>query len=212
MPRQLAAANRRPKRSRPIIDELPYIDIRTLGRRKLFPGDWHATNVLPNVSLAYPGLRSLSLTRTAITVTFNHGHSQTIAIRWYRPGLGGCRPIGQCGCKRTAFRLYRVYGALVCKRCTGGVYASQTRNSKGRRYVQAARIRTFVGGLPNVGGVFPAKPKNMRWGTYHRIRAQCLSLEANLPRNKQSKRIIGRLLQPRQRYRTWATAAVANSG
>src|SRR6516164_1035102 len=113
MPWQLARA-RRPKRRepRPLIDSLPLVDIRTLGRKRLFPDDWHGTNVLPNIGLVYPGISSLKLTRGAITANFYGAGQQIILIRWYSPGLGGLRPIGQCGCKRTAFRFYRVNGRL----------------------------------------------------------------------------------------------------
>ena len=133
MPPQLARA-RRPKRHEPrqLIDTLRFLDIRTLGRRKLFPNNWHGTNVLPNVGLVYPGISSLKLTRAAITANFYGGNQQVIPIRWYSPGLGGLRPVGQCGCKRTAFRFYRINAKFVCKRCCGGIYASQTRNADTR--------------------------------------------------------------------------------
>jgi hypothetical protein len=190
-----------------LIDSLPFIDIRTLGRKRLFPPDWHGTNLLPNIGFVYPGISTLKLTRGAITANFYGGNQQIIPIRWYSPGLGGLRPIGQCGCKRTAFRFYRVNGRLVCKRCCGGIYASQTRNSNTRSLLQAERIRRFVNPLSEIGKPFPKKPVNMFWQTYYRLRAQCLSLESRLRRKRwHSKRITDLTLRPRQRYRTWAIA------
>lgn len=207
MPPQLARA-RRPKRHEPrqLIDTLRFLDIRTLGRRKLFPNNWHGTNVLPNVGLVYPGISTLKLTRGAITANFYGGNQQVIPIRWYSPGLGGLCPIGQCGCKRTAFRFYRINAKLVCKRCCGGIYASQTRNADTRPLLQAERIRRFIHPLSEIGQPFPKKPVNMFWQTYNRLRVQCLSLESRLPRKYHSKRITDLTLRPRQRYRTWAMA------
>jgi hypothetical protein len=213
--RGLQARRRRP-RQRQLIDELPYIDIRTWGRRKMFPGDWFKTNVFPDIGLVHPGLRSLATTRAAITVTFDTGgHQQTIPLTWYTPHLGGYRPVGQCRCKRTAFRFYRMRGALICKQCArraGAVYASQTRDADTRPRLQASRLRIFIGGPPNITGRFPSKPANMRWRTFNRLKERCLALEARPQRPSKQKHIDRAILRPRQRYRTWATAAVANSG
>src|SRR5262245_59969296 len=179
MPPQLARA-RRPRRRepRPLIDSLPFLDIRTLGRKRLFPSDYYGTNVLPNIGFVYPGISSLKLTRAAITASFYGGNQQTIQIRWYSAGLGGLRPVGQCGCKKSAFRFYRIGARLCCKRCCGGMYASQTRNAVTRSLLQAERIRRFINPLSEIGKPFPKKPVNMFWQTYYRLRAQCLSLEA----------------------------------
>jgi len=206
MPWQLARARRPKRRDRPLIDSLPFVDIRTLGRKKLFPPDYDGTNVMPNIGLVYPGISSLKLTRGAITATFYGGNQQIIPIRWYRPGPGGLRPIGQCGCKRTAFRFYRINAKLVCRRCCGGIYASQTRNADTRPLLQAERIRRFINPLSGIGQPFPKKPANMFWRTYYRLRAQCLSLDAHTRRKHRSKRVTDLTLRPRQRYRTWAMA------
>jgi hypothetical protein len=209
-PPQLRRA-RRPKRRtpRPLIDDLPVIDLRVLGRRKLFPGDWFRTNTV-DPGLIYPSIREIILTRATVTIRFYGGGEQAIPITWYRPGFGGYRPIGRCACGRTAFRFHRIGNRLLCYRCTGGVYASQVRGSPMRPYVHAARIRAFIGGFPNVRGAFPKKPPNMFFHTYERLKAECLILEARLPRRQwRSRRISERTLRPRQRYCTKAAAHMA---
>jgi hypothetical protein len=151
------------------------------------------------------------LTRAKVVIQLYGGTEHVIAVRWFKPGLGGLRPVGKCPhCQRSAFRLYRIYNRLHCKKCCNGIYASQARNSDTRGYIRAMRLRNFVGNFSSVRARFPERPAHMRSRTYNRLRAQCLALEERLPRRPwRSKRISERTLRPRQRYRSWS---VTNMG
>jgi hypothetical protein len=69
------------------------------------------------------------------------------------------RPAFECpGCGHNAFKLYFHHGRFSgCYRCIGVPYASQQRSRKDRPRLQAARLKVFLGGLPD-GTKTPAKP------------------------------------------------------
>src|SRR6516165_9003695 len=86
----------RHRHRRPLFEDLRFLDIRHLGRDQIFPTDWHSTHVLENVSFKYPGIKSLTITRGNIKAIFYGGREQIIPIRWFKPGLGGYRPVSKC--------------------------------------------------------------------------------------------------------------------
>jgi hypothetical protein len=182
---------KRPKRRtpRPLIDSLHYLDIRSLGRRKQFPGNWHDDRSY-DVGLIIPGIRELSLTRGRIVVIYyGNAPQQIIPVKWYRPGFGGYRPIGKCGCGRTAFRFYKLGSRLVCYRCTNGRYATQVGCSKSRPHIQSRRLQNLLSSLPT--GLWGTTHKRL-WAQYHALK----------PRGTYKSRLLTeRILRPRSRYR-----------
>jgi|SRR6516165_2211956 hypothetical protein len=192
-PWQLRGPRPRRRTPRVLIDNLTYVDIRSLGRRKQFPPNWHDVYSY-DTGLLYPGIKTIRTTRAKIAIEFYGGTNQTIPVKWYRPGFGGHRAVGKCQCGRSAFRFYKLHSRLVCKRCTGGLYASQRRNSDSRAYISLARLKTFMHGLP----------KGTHAQTYTRLEQQKEQLQARLPRGyvwHRSKYISENILRARQRYR-----------
>jgi hypothetical protein len=68
-------------------------------------------------------------------------------------------------------------------RCIGIPYASQQRSAKNRRRLQAARLKVFLGELPDSTNT-PKKPPFMHKRTYARLVTRLHRLEANSPRTK----------------------------
>jgi hypothetical protein len=189
IPWQLKAPRR--KVQRPLFEELHYIDVRHLGRQ--FPSDWYNTHIIENISFKYPGIKSLILTRKNIQVIFYGGRQgQTLPVTWFKPGLGGYRPVSKCSCGRGCFRFYLKDGRLACYRCTHAIYASQARNSDTRAYIQLRRIRAYL-----------SSATGLHSRTKHRLKATEMAIQARLPARYvwHSKRIPDRALRPRQRYR-----------
>ena len=181
----------RPKRRtpRPLIDSLVYLDIRSLGRRGQFPKDWFGTNVYGDQHFLFPGIKTIRTTRAKIAIEFYGGTNQIIPIEWFRPGYGGYRPIGKCGCGRRAFRLFKIGQRLVCYRCTNGRYATQVGCSKSRPHIQATRLQNLISGLPT--GLWGTTHKRL-WSQYHKLKPQG---------TYKSRLLTERILRPRSRYR-----------
>jgi hypothetical protein len=146
MPPQLARA-KRPKRStpRPLVEELPRIEIADLCRYGTFPSqfEWNARYLLELSS--YPFLKNLVLSLQVIEANHHSGYTQDIPLRWSRTGFGGNsrpRPLFVCQCGRSVRRLYFKNGHLACRRCQGAIYASQVCGKHSRPILQAKRLRT----------------------------------------------------------------------
>ena len=75
-------------------------------------------------------------------------------------------------CLRRVAVLYSFGGSFACRRCHGLAYASQQESPRFRRISRARKIRTSLGGSPNLFDNFPAKPPRMHWRTYDRLRAR----------------------------------------
>src|SRR5262245_55790383 len=91
MPPQLARAKRRPKdRPRPIVEQLPRIDIADLCRFRVFPDktNWHARHRL-EMPFRYPFVKNLVISLTVIEANHYSGYIQSIRLRWCRTGFGG---------------------------------------------------------------------------------------------------------------------------
>src|SRR5262245_18645682 len=122
MPWQLANA-KRPKRSepRPIVEQLPRIDIADLCRWHVFPeqNNWNATRYL-DVPFKYPFVKNMLISLRNIEVNHHSCYTQTIRLRWLRTGFGGHyrpRPLFICNCGRSVTKLYFTHGSLKCRRC-----------------------------------------------------------------------------------------------
>src|SRR5262249_28354991 len=141
MPPQLATA-RRPKRStpRPLVEQLPRIEIADLCRLKAFPNNWYDRYTL-EMPFRYPFLKSLLISLQNIEVNHHFGYTQRIPLRWVRTGFGGHkrpRPFFICtDCGRSVRRVYFKGGHLACRRCQDAVYASQACDKDTRPVLQA---------------------------------------------------------------------------
>jgi hypothetical protein len=149
MPPQLARA-KRPKRStpRPLVEELPRIEIVDLCRFGAFPSqtNWH-TRYLLELPFRYPFLRNLVISLQIIEANHHFGYTQRIPLRWLRTGLGGNhspRPLFVCSCGRSITKIYFKAGRLACHRCHGAIFASQACSKRQRPILQARRLKTFL--------------------------------------------------------------------
>jgi hypothetical protein len=151
MPPQLARA-KRPKRStpRPIVEQLPRIDIAVLCRWNVFPYqfDWDKAHLL-ELPFRYPFLKNLVISLQTIAANHHSGYNQSIPLRWCRTGFGGNyrpRPLFICtNCGRSITKLYFKGGSLNCRRCVNAVYASQLCSGKQMRTeLQVQRLKNFL--------------------------------------------------------------------
>jgi hypothetical protein len=192
VPPQLRMAKRH-RHQRPLFESLSFLDIRLLGRRNMFPPNWHGENIYENVGFIFPGIKRLTITRGNITAIFYGGKEQILPIiKWFKPGLGGYRPVSQCLCGKTAFKFYITRNSLRCKSCAGGVYASQACDSKARPALQSIRLKAYLDSA-----------RGLHSHTKHRLQATQKALQQRLPHGHvwHSRRIPDRALRPRQRYR-----------
>jgi hypothetical protein len=150
MPIQLARA-KRPKRAtpRPLVEQLPRIDIIDLCRWRVFPSqyDWHKAHLL-EAPFRYPFVKCLVISLQNIEANHHTGYTQVIPLRWIRTGYGGLhrpRPLFNCRCGRSVTKLYFRHFNLACRRCTNAVYASQVCSGRATRaHLQAQRLQTFL--------------------------------------------------------------------
>src|SRR5262249_10189069 len=143
---------------------------RTLGRKKLFPNNWFDVFHY-DIGFLAPGLKELVLSRKQAVIRYYGASDQIIQVRWYKPGFGGYRPVGVCQCGRTAFRFYKLHQKLYCKKCCGGLYASQAGDTTSRPHIALTRLKSFISSLP----------KRTFAQTYRRLEAKHKALEAKLP-------------------------------
>ena len=153
MPWQLRNA-KRPKRAepRPLVEQLPRIDVGDLTRLKVFPNDQHTRRTY-EVAFRYPFLRTLTVSFAAVEATHVSGYTQHIALKWIKTGYGGNwkpRPALLCPrCTRPVTKVYLRHGSLSCRRCSNAVYASQICSGQQMRAkLQATRLTTFLSILP----------------------------------------------------------------
>jgi hypothetical protein len=149
MPPQLARA-KRPKRPepRPLVEQLPRIDIIDLCRWKVFPSqyDWNKAHLL-ELPFRYPFVKSLIISLQDIEANHHTGDTQIVPLRWCRTGYGGHhrpRPLLVCQCGRSVTRVYFKGGHLACRRCCGATYASRQCDKRLRPILQAKRLQNFL--------------------------------------------------------------------
>src|SRR5262245_10625192 len=150
MPPQLARAKRRPKKfgPRPIVEQLPRIDIADLCRFRVFPPmtDRHARYRL-EMPFRYPFVKNLVISLQTIESIHYAGYIQSIRLRWCRTGFGGnCRPrpLFICNCGRSVTKLYFRHFNLACRRCTNALYASQVCGKHSRPILKTLRLENLL--------------------------------------------------------------------
>jgi len=135
------------------------------------------TNGLPRI-FSRPRMRSPDW---GISIAYSWGlpgsEKEDIAYRvpidWTACNFGGGRPWFLCPgrrCGRRSALLYLGGGCFLCRSCQDLSCASQReRNSSVPALHRCQRIRTKLGGSPNIREPFPDKPKGMHWKTYWRL-------------------------------------------
>jgi hypothetical protein len=150
-----------------------------LCRWKVFPDNWYAQHKLA-MTFRYPWARNLIISRRNIEINHVCGYTQRIGIHWVKTGFGKPRPIFVCRCGYGVHKLFLRYGFLACRHCHGAAYASQQRDSNGRKRLAASKLRLKLGGCPDITEPMPAKPRLTRRRTYQHIRNEIQSLEAKV--------------------------------
>ena len=175
IPRQLAEGKRRNRGKQPAltIELLPAINIHDL--RHAIPRNY-STNVYSN-SFRYPHIAEIQLRYHDISIIDRSGRVQTFGIKWAKTYFGPNRAIFLCTCGRGAIRLFAVHGTYKCRSCHGAVYASQKRDSKGRKRLSACKLRLELGSLPDLNQPLALKAKWIHRKTYQKLRNQIQTLE-----------------------------------
>jgi hypothetical protein len=78
--------------------------------------------------------------------------------------------------------LFFRYGCLASKQCHRLAYASQQRDSNGRKRLAACKLRLELGGLPDIREPLSPKSKWMHKKRYQKLRNQVQALEAQADR------------------------------
>jgi hypothetical protein len=184
MPPQLARglqAKRQSRRreQRPIVEQLPYININDL--RQAIPRDY-STNIYAN-PFRFPQVRHMRLSYRSIEIVDHQDRSQVFGIAWIPTFFGKARAVFVCSsCRGGANRLFDRYGSYACRYCHRALYASQKYNQLGRKRFAACKLRLQLGGWPDIHEVMPSRPKWTHRRTYQRIRHQIQALEAQAKR------------------------------
>jgi hypothetical protein len=151
MPPQLRRGlknRRRNSEPKPIVEQLPRIDIADLCRFQVFPSqhEWHKDHYL-EMRFRYPFVKSLVISLQNIEFNHHSGYNQVIPLSWIRTGFGGARsprPLFVCRCGRSVVRLYFQYGSLKCRKCANAVHASQVLGKRTRPILQAIRLHKVL--------------------------------------------------------------------
>jgi hypothetical protein len=113
---------------------------------------------------------------------------QRVPLTWTACRMGGERPWFICDvvvdgrrCGRRCAVLYVASTPLfACRLCLGLSYASQRESPRLRGLLKARRIRTRLGGGPNLFDDFPPRPASMRHTTYATLRETYAAATARL--------------------------------
>lgn len=171
--------------ARMICECCPCVDVREVKRRGLlragqsFAWSWNR-NDEPYGSISVrilPDLAVLSF-RSQIQGTAQWKQfEQRVPIVWSNCHLGGRRPWFRCtansggqGCGRRVAILYHVGDVFACRCCCDLTYASQLEGPLHRGISRSRKLRTRLGGGPDVLAPFPDKPPRMHWRTYNKLR------------------------------------------
>jgi hypothetical protein len=187
MPPQLAKA-KRPRNSgpRPIVEQLPYININDL--RQAIPRDY-STNIYSN-PFRYPQIRHMRLSYRSIEIVDHQDRSQVFGIAWISTYFGKNRAIFVCSsCRGGAIRLFSKDGNYACRFCHRAQYLSQKQKTASRKRLAACKLRLELGSWPDIHELMPSRPKWARRRTYERIRHRIQSLEAEAKRTRFRKEI-----------------------
>lgn len=110
--------------------------------------------------------------------------SQSVRFTYTATAFGGQRRWFCCpSCGRQCRVLYTGNG-FACRRCHGLKYECQYEGKYGkalRRIRRIEALRERIGWSGDLGApIAPAKPKNMHWSTYFRIRESVQALQREL--------------------------------
>jgi hypothetical protein len=181
----------RPRSPCPMCETVPALDVRRLARNgQLRPGGtsditW-ACDGKPCASIR------LSAEKDALILAFQTEAGalvrQRVPLTWTACRWGGERPWFVCDvvadgrrCGRRCAVLY-VAGAplFACRLCLRLSYASQRESPSLRGLLKARKIRTRLGGGPDLFDELPSRPAGMRHETYARLRATYDAIAAQL--------------------------------
>ena len=99
--------------------------------------------------------------------------SGDVEMEWTLLPSGGKRPWFICPvCGRRCGILYSIRTRILCRKCGGLSYESQSEPSHYRALRKAQKIRVRLGGSANMTKPFPRRPRYMHWRTYQRLRLQ----------------------------------------
>jgi hypothetical protein len=171
----------------------------------MFPPDWFHRAVYDHFGFICTAVRSLTLDRGKAVITHLNRSQQSIPIKWLNAIRYIGRPTFVCRCKRNAFKLFCVNGAFICKRCCGGRYASQTRNSAARAQLQASRLRNALRGYPGPNTGIPKRPATMARYVYNTLVDRLRQYDAKASRGRNNlitRRINERVTRPMINYNT----------
>jgi hypothetical protein len=173
-------------RHRSVCESCLSLDIRTLHRDgrilyfKSFPVSWKIDGELVGTILVqtkYDGLNLIFSPHDPGTAPSKR-IEQRVPVTWTACTLGGRRPWFICAahkdgqrCGRRVAKLYLGHSPVfACRHCYDLAYSSQFEQVGYRGIGLAMKIRTQLGGSPNLMDPFPNKPKGLHWKTYHRLR------------------------------------------
>ncbi len=96
-----------------------------------------------------------------------------VQMDWTHLPPGGKRPWFLCpSCGRRCGVLYSLNARIICRKCGGLSYASQSEQKHWRVLRKAQNIRVRLGGSANMTEAFPDRPYYMHRRTYQRLRCQ----------------------------------------
>jgi hypothetical protein len=173
------------KSKRPILEKLPFIDVRDLSKAGALDGPW----LNFGAPFRYHFLRRLETSRHRLKLTMiNCAAPSVFRVEWARCNFGGARPWFRCLCGERAGKLYCGGMFIGCRRCYGAVYESQRRSARGRKHQQASKIRLSIGGAPTIAQPFPERPRRMWRRMYERLKCKAEEYERELRGTRLEKR------------------------
>ena len=165
------------KSNRPILEKLPFIDVRDLKKAGALDGSWRNFGA----PFRYDFLRRLETSRHRVEMTMRDcAVPSAFRVEWARCHFGGGRPWFRCRCGERVGRLYCGGMFIGCRHCYGAVYECQRRGDKGRKHQQASKIRLSLGGPPTIAKPFPERPPRMWRKTYARLKERAERYEREL--------------------------------
>ena len=99
--------------------------------------------------------------------------ARDVEMDWTGMPSGGKRPWFLCpSCSRRCGVLYSIGPRIMCRKCGGLSYESQSEPRHFRALRKAQKIRVRLGGSANMTEPFPSRPRYMHRRTYQRLRGQ----------------------------------------
>jgi hypothetical protein len=169
-----------PSASRPILDNLPKLDLQGFRRLGLLRPNHLGTVRWPTNGSGF-ALVHFMVEADALTLRYQASDQidqagpdavQRVVLTRTGQHVGGERIWLVCpDCHRRCSALCYA-GHFRCRRCLGLRYPSQHQPLHERLLYRAQAIRKRLGGSGSMEEPFPGKPKGMRWATYRRLQSQ----------------------------------------